>query len=141
MPRPATIPAAAVLAVTGLALGACGGASRSDAVNVATTWLKAVQQGDDTAACKLMDAKAAEVIASKYVRDREQASCGEIVAGYRDGVGTDTLKRVLDGGLEASGTVRKGYIGVFPKQAPFQHDIVLMHSLGGHWAVASTGIE
>lgn len=134
-------PAICAVTAAGLALAACGGPSKHDAVNVAATWLKAVEQGDDTAACKLMDAKAARILAAKYARDKAGASCSEIVAAYRDVVGKAKLHAVVDGGLEASGKVKNGRLGVFPKLAGSQYDIVLMHFDGHRWTVSSSGVD
>jgi hypothetical protein len=132
----------AICAVTaaGLVLGACGGPSKNDAVNVATTWLKAVEQGDDSAACKLMDAKASRILAAKFARDKIGGSCSEIVAAYRDAIGKAKLHSVVDGGLEASGKVKDGRLGVFPKVAGSQYDIILMRFDGRRWTVESSGV-
>jgi hypothetical protein len=133
--------ALAVAAAAAVALAGCGGPATSDAVKVADTWVKAIQQGDDTAACKLMDAKAATIIASKYAPALKGKPCETVVNTYRHEVGKPTFDAIAAAGLEANGKVNNDRLGVFPKDKAHQYDIVLMHHVGGHWTVASTGIR
>jgi hypothetical protein len=130
--------AAAALAVVTLA--GCGGPAKQDAVNVATTWLKAVEQGDETAACKLMDEGTARLIAHKLALDAPPDDCGAVMAAYRDRVGSGVLGDVVDAGLEPEGRVKAGRLGVFPKDQAHRFDVVLMHFDGRRWTVASTSL-
>jgi hypothetical protein len=132
--------AAAAAALAVVALAGCGGPVKQDAVNVAKTWLKAVEQGDETAACKLMDERAARLLAGKFDLDAPPDDCGAVVAAYHDRVGPDVLKAVVDAGLEPNGELKHGRLGVFPKDDAHRYDVVLMHFDGHRWTIASSGL-
>jgi hypothetical protein len=131
--------AAAALAASVLVAG-CGGPNTADAVNVAATWLKAVQQRDGTAACKLMDASASRTLTARFALDAPPGDCGAVVTAYREQVGADALGEVVDAGLEANGTLKEGRLGVFPKDGPHELQVVLMHFDGRRWTVLSTSV-
>lgn len=132
--------AAAAAVAAGVLVAGCGGPNKADAVNVATTWLKAVQQGDGTAACKLMEPSASRTLAARFALDAPPGDCGAVVTAYREQVGADELGEVLDAGLEFNGTLKDGHLGVFAKHGPHQLQVVLMHFDGRRWTVRSSSV-
>jgi hypothetical protein len=125
----------AFLALAGLA--GCGGGGR-DAVDTAERWLGAVAKRDAAAACKDMAPVGVDSVRQKFTDLSEKADCIAVVRAYRDALKDSDLKAIQKAGLEAEGVVKNDELGVFPKSARFELQVVLMRRVKGDWKVVST---
>jgi hypothetical protein len=127
--RAALLPA---LALAGLALAGCGGPTKADAANVATTWVKAIAHHEDAAACKLMSGAGVRRLARSYVPAATGQPCGDVVDGFRDALGPERLGD-LDRGMQTDGPVRGGHVDVVPKARSLRYLLLVMRVEDGHW--------
>lgn len=123
--------AALILAVAG-----CGGDGRQDAVEAATTWLRAVGDRDADRACELMHASATDTIRKKSGLD-PKTTCLGAVRAYSDAFEPGDVDSILKTGLETETPVKDGEVGVFPKSGPREVQVILMRREGDAWKVAS----
>ena len=112
----------------------CGSTSKADAVNVARTWLAAVQHHEYGAACKLMRDSATRAVAAAVARP--DGSCPQVLGAWRAALGDDALDAIAAAGLEARAQPADDQVTVEPKAAGHERDRVLMQRDGGRWAVA-----
>jgi hypothetical protein len=122
-------------------LAGCGGDGRRDAVDAAERWMQAVADRDTKAACALMRPSAVDAVRQKYAGLGEKANCAAVMRAYRDAFKGNDIDKLVDAGLEAEGTVKKGEVGVFPASGDRQLQVVLMRRRGDEWQVASTTID
>ena len=127
------------LAAFALLLPACGGSGREEAVEVAERWMTAVGDGESDVACDLMQPVAVDGLRKKLDMSPD-AKCAAVVREYAGSFGAGEVDSILEGGLEAEGTVKKNQIGVFPVSGPRELQVVLMRKVSDEWKVASTTI-